>query len=98
MGSRESEKGSLAVIGRLLVAAIRAYQFLLRPVLPPACRFHPTCSEYAVQAVRKRGAARGSVLATRRILRCHPWNPGGYDPLDLPGPEAAAPVSRRSTP
>ncbi len=72
------------MIGRLLIAAIRAYQLLLRPVVPPACRFHPTCSQYAIEAVRKRGPARGSLLAARRVLRCHPWNAGGYDPLEAP--------------
>jgi putative membrane protein insertion efficiency factor len=95
-GFRESEKGSLAVIGRLLVAAIRTYQLLLRPVMPPACRFHPTCSEYAIRALRERGPMRGSVLAARRLLRCHPWNPGGYDPLDVPGSEAASRAAMRS--
>ena len=79
------------MIRRLLIAAIRAYQILLRPLFPPACRFHPTCSEYAIEAVLRRGPLRGSLLAARRILRCHPWNAGGYDPLDMPGTCARVP-------
>jgi len=82
------------MIGSLLGAAIRAYQILVRPILPPACRFHPTCSDYAIEAVRRRGPVAGLVLAARRILRCHPWNAGGYDPLDA----RAAEVARSYTP
>jgi uncharacterized protein len=60
--------------------AIRAYQVIVRPFLPRACRFEPSCSEYAREAVRAHGAARGLWLATWRICRCHPFHPGGYDP------------------
>lgn len=60
---------------------IRAYQLILSPFLGPACRFYPTCSEYALQAVTRHGAIKGSILAVKRILRCHPFNPGGYDPV-----------------
>jgi putative membrane protein insertion efficiency factor len=60
---------------------IRAYQLILSPFLGPACRFYPTCSEYAFQAVTRHGAMKGSILAVKRILRCHPLNPGGYDPV-----------------
>lgn len=66
---------------RLLVACIRLYQRLLSPLLPPLCRFHPTCSEYAVQAIQECGLWRGALLAARRLLRCHPFSPGGYDPV-----------------
>ncbi|RMH60914.1 MAG: membrane protein insertion efficiency factor YidD [Zetaproteobacteria bacterium] len=66
---------------RLLVAAIRAYQLLLSPVLSPRCRFEPTCSTYAIEAIRKYGALRGGWLSMKRILRCHPFARGGYDPL-----------------
>jgi putative membrane protein insertion efficiency factor len=60
--------------------AVRSYQVFLRPLLPPACRFAPTCSEYCVEALSNHGLWRGLWLAIRRIGRCHPWNPGGYDP------------------
>ncbi|HEV7732298.1 MAG TPA: membrane protein insertion efficiency factor YidD [Candidatus Binatia bacterium] len=63
------------------VAAVRLYQRVLRPVLPPSCRFAPSCSEYAVQAIEAHGPGRGTALAVRRVLRCHPWNAGGYDPI-----------------
>jgi len=64
-----------------LVLAIRAYQKTVSKLLPPACRFTPTCSEYAAQAIERYGSARGSALAAKRLLRCHPWHPGGYDPV-----------------
>ncbi len=64
-----------------LLVLIRAYQRLIRPLLPPTCRFHPTCSDYAADAVRRHGAARGAVLAAVRVSRCHPFNPGGVDPV-----------------
>ena len=65
----------------LLIGLIRLYQRLLSPVLGPRCRFHPTCSAYAVQALEHHGVVRGSFLAARRIARCHPFRPGGYDPV-----------------
>ena len=64
----------------LLVAAARAYQKLISPLLGNRCRFHPTCSEYFIEAVKKHGVVRGSWRGLRRIARCHPWHPGGYDP------------------
>lgn len=64
---------------RGLVAFIRAYQLVISPALPPACRFTPTCSQYALEAIRRHGAVRGSLLAVRRLARCHPFNPGGFD-------------------
>lgn len=66
---------------RILRAAVVAYRWLLRPLLPPACRFHPTCSEYAEQALARHGALRGSWLAVARLCRCGPWHPGGHDPV-----------------
>ncbi len=66
---------------RLLLAAIRVYQFTLRPLLGAHCRFYPSCSEYAREAIERHGAWRGTGLAVRRILRCHPYHPGGYDPV-----------------
>jgi len=75
----------MAAIGKamrkLACCLIRGYQYLVSPFLPPRCRFAPTCSEYAVQAIQRHGLWRGTRLATRRICRCHPWHPGGYDPV-----------------
>ena len=65
---------------RTAVVAIRAYQRVIAPLLPPACRFAPSCSEYARQALVAHGLARGTWFAARRILRCHPLHRGGYDP------------------
>lgn len=62
-----------------LIILIRAYQILISPLLPPACRFFPSCSSYALTAVRDHGALRGSWLALCRLARCHPWHPGGVD-------------------
>lgn len=63
----------------LLVWFLRGYQLLLSPLLGQKCRFYPTCSNYAIEALRVHGAARGSLLAARRVCRCHPWNRGGVD-------------------
>jgi uncharacterized protein len=63
----------------LLVALIRLYQVLISPLLPPACRFYPSCSQYALHALVEHGALRGGWLALTRLARCHPWNPGGVD-------------------
>lgn len=65
----------------LLIALVRLYQIVLSPLLGPRCRFHPTCSSYAIEALRRHGAWRGSVLTARRIVRCHPLNEGGVDPV-----------------
>lgn len=70
-----------APLRMLLLGLIHAYQLVLRPVLGSNCRFTPSCSDYALQAVREYGAVRGGYLATRRILRCNPWHPGGDDPV-----------------
>ncbi|HEY3580720.1 MAG TPA: membrane protein insertion efficiency factor YidD [Pyrinomonadaceae bacterium] len=66
---------------RVLISFLKVYKLAISPLLPPSCRFVPTCSEYAVDAISRYGAARGTVLAIRRLLRCHPFNPGGYDPV-----------------
>jgi putative membrane protein insertion efficiency factor len=68
------------MVVRAVDIVIQGYQVLLRPLLPPACRFAPSCSEYTRQAVRMHGGARGLWLSARRISRCHPFHPGGYDP------------------
>ena len=65
----------------VFVALIRVYQYTLSPFLGPACRFHPSCSEYAYQAIMRHGPLGGLLLAIKRILRCHPFHPGGVDPV-----------------
>lgn len=74
-------------MSRLLVLLLRGYQLLVSPLLGPRCRFYPSCSAYAVEAITVHGAIRGLWLAARRLLRCHPWNPGGVDLV--PAPRAA---------
>jgi putative membrane protein insertion efficiency factor len=64
-----------------LVLMVRGYQVALSPLLPSSCRYYPSCSAYAIEALEKYGALRGSWLAARRIARCHPFRPGGYDPV-----------------
>lgn len=64
-----------------VIFPIRLYQRVLSPLLPHRCRFYPTCSHYAVEAIEKHGAFRGLWLATKRILKCHPFHPGGFDPV-----------------
>ena len=73
---------------RLVWALVKLYKTVLSPILPPACRFHPTCSEYALEALERHGLIRGGWLALGRIARCHPWNDGGFDPVP-PCPEEA---------
>lgn len=68
-------------VGWVLIACVRAYQLFLSPLLPAACRYYPSCSAYAVQAIERHGPLRGVWLAARRILRCNPFRPGGYDPV-----------------
>jgi len=63
----------------LLIAPIALYRFLISPLLPPSCRFYPSCSQYAIDALRAHGALRGTLLALARLGRCHPWHPGGVD-------------------
>lgn len=65
----------------LLLALIRFYQYAISPLLGRRCRFFPSCSEYAVEALEKHGALTGTRLALKRLSHCHPWNPGGYDPV-----------------
>ena len=66
---------------QILVWVLGAYQYLFRPLLGRNCRFMPSCSDYAMEAIGRHGALRGSWLALKRIGRCHPWHPGGYDPV-----------------
>jgi len=71
----------LKVLAQVLAVPIHLYRWLISPLLPPACRFYPSCSAYAVEALRTHGPLRGSWLAVRRLGRCHPFHPGGVDPV-----------------
>lgn len=71
----------MSIVSRALVLPIRLYQLTLSRILPPSCRFAPSCSAYAIGALQKHGALKGLWLATRRIARCHPWGGSGYDPV-----------------
>jgi len=75
----------------LLLALIRLWQLTFSRVLPPTCRFYPSCSEYGYQAISRYGVIRGGWLAVRRVARCHPFNPGGYDPV----PDLEIPARRK---
>lgn len=65
----------------LAVLLLRGYKRVISPLLPPACRFHPTCSEYAAAAIAKHGVVRGGILAAKRLVKCNPLHPGGFDPV-----------------
>jgi uncharacterized protein len=84
---KEQEKDTFGRLRRgsevktLLAGCIRLYMYLISPLLPSSCRFVPSCSEYALEAVGKYGALKGSLLTIKRILKCHPFHPGGYDPV-----------------
>ena len=65
----------------ILILGVRAYQLTLGQLLPPACRYYPSCSAYAIEALERHGAIRGGLLSVKRIVRCHPFRPGGYDPV-----------------
>lgn len=69
------------IISFFMIKLIRFYQIFISPLLPKTCRFYPTCSTYCIQALQKYGLIKGSYLGIKRILKCHPGNPGGYDPL-----------------
>jgi putative membrane protein insertion efficiency factor len=71
----------------LLIALIRVYQLFVSPLLGNHCRFYPSCSQYAREAIEQHGALCGGWLAIRRLLRCHPWHPGGVDPVPEPSPK-----------
>ena len=66
-------------IRKLIITLLRAYRYCISPLFPPACRFWPSCSMYAIEAVEKHGTAQGLWLSTKRLGRCHPWHPGGVD-------------------
>ncbi|MBF0200824.1 MAG: membrane protein insertion efficiency factor YidD [Desulfamplus sp.] len=64
-----------------ILMAVRLYQYIVSPIFPPSCRFYPSCSEYAFEAVHRYGSIKGSYLTVKRIFKCHPLNPGGFDPV-----------------
>jgi putative membrane protein insertion efficiency factor len=68
-------------VGLAVRGVIRGYQLVVTPALPPACRFYPSCSRYAAEAIARQGLVRGAGLAVRRLVRCHPFHPGGFDPV-----------------
>ncbi|RED61684.1 membrane protein insertion efficiency factor YidD [Cohnella lupini] len=74
----------MRIVRITLQAPIRFYRKVISPLTPPSCRFLPTCSEYALEAIEVHGALKGSYLAVRRISKCHPFHRGGYDPVPLP--------------
>ncbi|MDD3761914.1 MAG: membrane protein insertion efficiency factor YidD [Nevskiales bacterium] len=86
------------LVSGLLIGFVRVYQYLISPLLGPRCRFYPSCSHYAIDALRLHGPLRGLYLALRRILRCHPMNPGGYDPVPEPSPPRSADLRRDRLP
>ena len=73
-------RGLIHLPRRLLLGLVRAYQLIISPHLPSSCRYTPSCSNYAIEALQKYGAVKGTILAVWRVLRCHPWAPHGYDP------------------
>lgn len=94
-GATSHEVSAPGPVARVLIGLVRAYQLVPTPMGGvPRCRFLPSCSSYALQALRRHGALRGTWLAARRLARCHPWNPGGFDEV----PPARHPAPRRPHP
>jgi putative membrane protein insertion efficiency factor len=69
------------IVSKLVSLLVVAYRYSVSPLLGPRCRFHPSCSAYALEALERHGTVRGGCLVLKRIVRCHPWRPGGYDPV-----------------
>jgi putative membrane protein insertion efficiency factor len=74
-------KNILKILALPLILLIKIYQLIISPILPPSCRFTPTCSHYSLEALKKHGLAKGGWLSLKRIMRCHPWGGSGYDPV-----------------
>ena len=74
-------EGSVPMLKRIFISIIRFYQVVISPIKPPSCRFYPTCSHYGLEAVNRFGALKGGWLTVKRILKCHPFHPGGIDPV-----------------
>ena len=89
-GRREPRPVSPAAL--VAVGAVRAYQWTIRPIIGANCRFWPSCSDYAIDALRSHGALRGGALAAKRVLRCNPWHEGGWDPV----PDMGKPTGQRA--
>jgi putative membrane protein insertion efficiency factor len=89
-------RASAAVVW-LLVTSLRFYQRFVAPAIPPSCRFTPSCSSYAIEALQLHGPLRGSWLTVRRLLRCAPWHPGGYDPVPARADRLALPTKVEET-
>jgi putative membrane protein insertion efficiency factor len=82
--SSEKQESFVRIRGlarKILLGGIFFYRKFISPIFPPSCRYYPTCSQYALEAIEKHGPAKGSWLGIKRILRCHPWKDGGYDPV-----------------
>jgi putative membrane protein insertion efficiency factor len=77
----------VSIAAATLAGAVRVYQLTLRPIIGAHCRHEPSCSHYAIEALHRHGALRGTGLAAKRILRCNPWTPGGFDPVPPPIPQ-----------
>lgn len=92
------ERSLASALQALLIALIVLYRRLLSPLKPqPSCRFHPTCSAYALEAIRQHGVWYGAYLALRRLLKCHPFHPGGFDPVPAPAATLASETPANST-
>jgi putative membrane protein insertion efficiency factor len=81
----------MKLLAGILRALVRGYRYFISPLLPPACRFHPSCSAYAEEALLQHGALRGGWLAAHRVCRCGPWHRGGYDPVPARAPQTESP-------
>ena len=69
-------------MGKILILVIRMYQLFISPLFPPTCRFYPTCSAYAIEAIAKKGVLKGTWMTIKRLSKCHPFHPGGYNPVE----------------